>query len=277
MANLSPFQKGYGSLQLFSVCQPVPSGADSDFLLTGLRRDSVTANAPGIFRELPLENSPDHPRKSLSFPTGWRAGQRLPQAAPKIVFNVIDRGDLDEESNPIEDDGRQAIVVAPEVVHLSRFASRYRLYPNDDCPSRVALCLHNADVAESLSQSSLAHMWRMVGSMLESSGIDGLPDATSQQPENVMQFVILPTIKALLEERADAGDVQTCVAVSEILEVVRPDQTVRIPELEVKLVREWYLSYIDLLRDMCLFSYATYLIRSCKDPYIGALNQQSTT
>jgi hypothetical protein len=43
------------------------------------------------------------------------------------------------------------------------------------------------------------------------------------------------------------------------------------------LVREWYLSYIDLLRDMCLFSQATFLIRSCKDPFIGALNQQSTT
>lgn len=28
---------------------------------------------------------------------------------------------------------------------------------------------------------------------------------------------------------------------------------------------------------MCLFSHATYLIRSCNDPFIGALNQQSTT
>ena len=277
MANLSPFQKGYGSLQLFSVCQVVPTGAYDDFLLTGLRRDSVTANAPGIFREIPSENSADDASKSPAFPAGWRAGHRLPKAAPNINFNVIDQGDLDEESIPIDDDGRQTIIVAPEVVHLSRFAGRYRLYPDDECPSRVALCLHNADVAESLSQTSLSHMWRIVASMLESTGIDGLPDASSQQPQNVMQFVILPTIKALLEQRADAGDVQTCVALSEILEVVRPDQTVRIPELEIELVREWYLSYIDLLRDMCLFSHATYLIRTCKDPYIGALNQQSTT
>jgi WD repeat-containing protein 24 len=277
MANLSPFQKGYGSLQIFSVCQPVPSGAASDFLLTGLRRDSVTANAPGIFRENPLESSSEHPRKSISSPSGWRAGHRLPEAAPKIVFNIIDQGDLDDESNPVEEDGHEAIVIAPEVVHLSRFASRYRLYLDEECPSRVALCLRNADVAESLSQSSLAHMWRMVASMLESTGQDSLPDVNSQQPQNLMQFVIQPTIKALLEERADAGDVQTCVALSEILEVVRPDQTVRIPGLEINLVREWYLSYIDLLRDMCLFSHATYLIRSCKDPYIGALNQQSTT
>ena len=180
----------------------------------------MTANAPGAFREVPLEGSPEHLSKGSSFPVGWKAGHRLPESAPQIVFNVVDQGDLDEESNPIEDDGRQSIVVAPEVVHLSRFASRYSLYLDEDCPSRVTLCLQNADVAESLSQTLLAHMWRMVASMLESTGLNGLPDISSQQPQNVMQFVILPTIKALLEERADAGDVQTCVALCEILEVV---------------------------------------------------------
>lgn len=277
MANLSPFQKGFGSLQFFSVCQPVPSGVANDFLLTGLRRDIVTANAPGIFCEMPLEGSLEHPRKSLSFPVKWRAGYRLPQSAPDIVFNVVDQGDLDEESNPVEDDGRHAVVIAPEVVHLSRFASRYKVYPDEECPSRAVLCMHNAEVAESLCQSSLAHMWTMVATMIECMGLDWLPDVSATQPQNLMQFVILPTIKALLEERANAGDVQTCVALCEILEIVRPDQTVRIPELEIDLVREWYLSYIDLLRDMCLFSHATYLIRSCKDPYVGALNQQSTT
>lgn len=278
MANLSPFQKGYGSLQFFSVCQTVPSGADSDFWLAGLRRDNVTATALGVFRELPLDGS--YAKKSANKQRDsfdWKAGKRLPEISPEIVFNVVDQGDLDEESNPVEEEDNEAMIVCPEVVHLSRFSSRYRLYRNDTYPTRVDLCLHNADAADSLRSRSLAHMWRMIAFMLESTGLDGLPDTSSQEPQNVMQFVILPTVKALLGERADAGDVQTCVALCEIFEMIKPDQTVRIPDLEINLIREWYLSYIDLLRDMCLFSDATYLIRSCKDPYIGALNQQSTT
>ena len=38
-----------------------------------------------------------------------------------------------------------------------------------------------------------------------------------------------------------------------------------------------YLSYIDLLHQMCLFSAAAFLIKNCKDQAIGALSQQSTT
>jgi hypothetical protein len=180
-------------------------------------------------------------------------------------------------SNPVDLDENHSIIVSPEVVHLSRFASRYKLYPDEQYATRAELCLHNGNVAERLSQSALAHMWRMLAFMLDSTGIDGLLDKDSDVPLNMMQYVMPNTIKALLEERAIAGDVQTCVAICEVLEIVKPDQTVRIADLEVELVREWYLSYIDLLRDMCLFSHATFLIRSCKDPYIGSLHQQSTT
>lgn len=276
LASLSPFQKGYGSLQLFSIYQAVPSGPGDDFLLTGLRKDSVTANAPGIFRE-PSEESSKSPDIDRLKDISWRAGCRLPSSSPDIVFNIVDQGDLDEESNPIPNDrGRQeAMVVAPELVHLSRFADRYRLYRDNRYPSRVSLCLHNSNVAESLQYNFLASMWSMVAAMLKSSGDDGLPDV--HEPENAMQFVILPMIKSLLEERVDAGDVQTCVALSEVLQIVKSDQTVRVPGLEIERIREWYLAYIDLLRDMCLFSHATFLIGNCQDPYIAALNQQSTT
>ena len=51
----------------------------------------------------------------------------------------------------------------------------------------------------------------------------------------------------------------------------------RIPSLNISLVREWYLTYIDLLQQMCLFTQAASLIRNCNDPVINALNQQSTT
>jgi hypothetical protein len=78
MANLSPFQRGYGSLQIMSVHQNVPSGTKHDFFLTSLRRDIGTAQAPGIFRELP----PDGETKSTDKNT-WiyhpnPGGQREP-------------------------------------------------------------------------------------------------------------------------------------------------------------------------------------------------------
>lgn len=274
MANLSPFQKGYGSLQLFSVFQPVPSDARSDYFLTGLRRDRVTIAAPGIFREKPIDDSADDNEHSAV--KGLLAQKRFPASSPELVFNVVDQGDLDRESKPIESEV-SAITVAPEVVHLSRFATLYALYPSDKLPTRVDLCLHNSEVADDLRRGNLGHMWRMLASMLESSGVDGLPQYDPSSPASVMHFAIFPTVRSLLIEMAEDGDVQACVAVCEVLQVVKSDQTVLIPDLDINLVREWYLSYIDLLRDMCLFSHASFLIRSCNDPFIAALNQQSTT
>jgi WD40 repeat protein len=272
MANLSPFQRGYGSLQVFSVCQQIPSGPRENFLVTGLRNDSITAQAPGVFRELPSETSVDPAAFLLR--NHWMSKKSMPSETPTLVFNVLDQGELDHEAKPVGQ-SQQALTIAPEVVHLSRFAESYVLYPSESFPTRKALCVENGEIAMSLNCGPLAHMWRLLASMLESALLDGLPEKGSE-PGNIMQFVLLPTIKGILEERADAGDVQSCVALCEVLDVLTPDQTTRVPGLELNLVREWYLSYIDLLRDMCLFSHASLLIRSCKDPFIGALNQQST-
>lgn len=76
LANLSPFQHGYGSLQVFSVHQKVPSGRADDFLLTGLRRDAVTTSAEGVFREAPL--SLDEEEKKVDDPEFPVAGVRHP-------------------------------------------------------------------------------------------------------------------------------------------------------------------------------------------------------
>jgi hypothetical protein len=196
---------------------------------------------------------------------------------PELVFNVIDQGSLDEKSNPV--DSQNAFVVAPEVVHLSRFADSYKVYPDESCTARVDLCFFNAGVAQKLKCDSLARMWRMVASLLDGAGVDVLEDCDPLS--SVLQFALLPTIKSLLEERANAGDVQTCVTLCEILQVIddsdKENISSRLPGLTINVVREWYLSYIDLLRQMCLFSHASSLIRSCKDPVIGKLNQQATT
>jgi hypothetical protein len=47
----------------------------------------------------------------------------------------------------------------------------------------------------------------------------------------------------VLEDRANAGDVQTCVALCEILQVLQINSdavSTCIPGLQVKFVREWY-------------------------------------
>ena len=128
-------------------------------------------------------------------------------------------------------------------------------------------------------------MWSIIGLTLKSCILSNPsygPGADDElfllsESNGMIQHVFLPTLKRLLEERADAGDVQTCVALCEVFEMVRCDQSVLLRDLEIEYIREWYLSYIDLLRDMCLFSYATYIIKHCRDPIINALNQQSTT
>jgi hypothetical protein len=271
MANLSPFQSGYGSLQCFSVYQDVPNRTEDDFMLTGLRLDKYTAQAPGVFREDAIEESSGENIGRKNF-----AGKRLPDSIPELVFSVVDQGDLDGDGLPIvEDEG--TICVAPEVVHLSRFARQYKMYPDDQCSNRVDLCLHNGQVAEELKCGPLSRMWRTVASMLHGSGLQELPQKAATHPANAFQYVIFPTIKSLLLERAEAGDVQTCVTLCEVLQVIESGDQTRIPGLGITLVREWYLSYIDLLHQMCLFSAAAFLIKNCKDAAIGALNQQSTT
>jgi hypothetical protein len=75
MANLSPFQRGSGSLQLFSVYQEVPQGDKNDAKLTGLRRDEYTARAPGVFKESAIEDTDDD---SALLEDSLIGGTRLP-------------------------------------------------------------------------------------------------------------------------------------------------------------------------------------------------------
>ena len=275
MANLSPFQRGYGSLQVFAVHQEVPNSMVSDFELTGLRQDATTAKAPGVFKEAPVDAKNISAAGNKTSPAG---GRRLPERTPELHFNVLDQGPLDENGLPLAEQNEDVLCVAPEVVHLSRFASSYKLHPDSECPTRVDLCLYNGDVAQDLKCEALARMWRSIAEMLNGSGLDELPSqGLSLIPRNVMHFAIIPTLKSLLLERADAGDVQTCVTLCEVLQIIEPENSTRIAGLELSLVREWYLSYIDLLQQMCLFTSATYLIKYCSDPFIAALNQQSTT
>ena len=289
IAEMSPFQKGFGSLQLIAAHQNVPSGRKNDYALCGLRRDRMTAKAPGIFKE---PCAPEDDGGESAFEWNPRQGGLREQSTNlDLTFSTTDSGDL-------KDLGKKAITdevtIAPEVVHMSRFADSYKLQRDAKSRTKAAVCRHNSNVAEDLNCMALARMWNILASLLEGSGSEELSGANAKKgfPKNALSFALLPTLKTLLLERADAGDIQTCVVICEVMEVIpkkatptntrnasapEPSLSLSVPGLDVMLVRQWYLSYIELLQQMCLFSHATNLIRICRDPEIAKLNQQSTT
>ena len=98
-----------------------------------------------------------------------------------------------------------------------------------------------------------------------------------------MTYALMPTVRKLLLQRADAGDIQTCVMVSEIIGVIVPPPAsggsarCRISGIDLSVVQEWYLTYIDMLRSLGMFMKTTELVRNCRDPVIASLSRQSTT
>ncbi|KAL9185264.1 hypothetical protein ACHAXT_003041 [Thalassiosira profunda] len=244
LANLSPFQPGYGSLQIMAIHQRV--------------------SAPELKRS-------DNPAR-LDRP---RSDERV------ISFSITDAGDVGDLSKTSLP---STVDIAPELTHLSRFSELYAIETGDQFATKADVCRYNATVAEGLNRRAIAQMWKTLATLLEGSGMDSIPSDQSALGKNPLAFVLVPTLRNLLLQRADAGDVQTVVVLCEVMDVIIPPNlsggtaaTILAPDISIRLVQEWYLSYIDLLQQMCLFSQAASLIRKCKDPVVGALNQQSTT
>ncbi|KAL7552029.1 hypothetical protein ACHAWF_015240 [Thalassiosira exigua] len=241
LANLSPFQPGFGSLQIMAVHQNVSAPA-----IVG--REKYDAQTPN---ELPKQ----------------------------VVFSITDGGDVEDLSKDLS---KANVDVAPELTHLSRLSELY-VTKTGIHSSRAAVCRHNATVAESLNRKEIAQMWKTLALILDGSGLDGLPNNPSDSNSNPLAYACMRTLENLLMQRANAGDVQSCVVLCEVMDAVVPPGTVggtaksRLPNINISLVREWYLTYIDLLQQMCLFTQASDLVRDCCDPVVGALNQQSTT
>lgn len=276
ITNLSPFQNGYGSLQVMVTHQNVPSGQNNDYLLSGLRQDEYTAQAPGFFQE----NLPSEDVLSINkfqwepIQDGCYVGEDN-----KMSFFATDNGALEDiEADSKDDDLR----IAPEVMHLSRFAEGYKLRADSVHTTKALICRYNASIALGLNCKGHSRMWNMLASIVEGSDFNNSPlNKNLSISTDVMSFILFPTLKTLLLERADAGDVQTCVVICEVMEVIgKTSQTsvdVLIPGLDLMLVRQWYFAYIEILQQMCLFPQATLLISNCKDPEIAKLNQTSTT
>jgi len=202
-----------------------------------------------------------------------------------LTFSVLDGGPLDEDLNlPLESYTKAEIRICPELIHVSRFAESYQLRRSSIFSTKYAICCHNAAVARNLKFDATARMWTVLASLyqlIESADTDG---EIEYSPTSPMSVLFHSTVQDLLLERADAADVQTVVALCEVIGVLPVSTSStettalksKLPGITVLMVREWYLSYIDILQQMCLFSYATDLIKNCQDSEIQKLNQQST-
>ena len=209
LANLSPFQPGFGSLQIMAVHQRVDA-----------------------LEILDAKETPSPPQLSRA-----------------LIFSTTDSGDASDLTKaylPANVD------IAPELTHLSRFSELYVSSTGSKLATKADVCRHNATVANGLNQKAITQMWKTFATILDGSGLDGLPSNLSNSHSNPMAYVLMPTLRNLLLQRANAGDVQSCVAVCEVMEVILPPSAAggsakcRIPNLSITVVREWYMSYIDL-------------------------------
>jgi len=98
---------------------------------------------------------------------------------------------------------------------------------------------------------------------------DGDKSFSNGQKNDQSRFDFSPIVYQILDYYSEYGDPQTCVA---IIAVLGKDI-----KLEKQRVLEWYLSYIELLTRLKLFTYASDLINGSSESYINNMNKQSTS
>jgi hypothetical protein len=166
-----------------------------------------------------------------------------------LTFAALDCGTLDETLNlPNDSSFISNVKIAPELIHLSRFAESYQLRCDSNFPTKNSLCRRNAAVAKKLHFDATARMWSVLASLYELIGSDDKSSAKCHPhaQSNHVSAMFLSTVKNLLLERADAGDIQTCVTICEVIGILsnrsnEAEQKTIIPGISVTMVREWYL------------------------------------
>lgn len=83
------------------------------------------------------------------------------------------------------------------------------------------------------------------------------------------QFNFEEVVNSLLDFYSEQGDPQTCVAIVAVL----GDKT----KQSKQRVYEWYLSYIELLNRLQLFTFANEVINGSPETFINNMNRQSTS
>jgi len=113
-------------------------------------------------------------------------------------------------------------------------------------------CVENAGVCRKMGDADMERFWNVVDRIME----DGWEEDFVED-----------TLVDLLEEIGDSGDVVGLVTICEVVGVMGRKGVVK--KIGLPRVREWYLSYLSLLRSLCMNTKATEMIKRCPDPVIS--------
>ncbi|GMI45130.1 hypothetical protein TrCOL_g10613 [Triparma columacea] len=120
-------------------------------------------------------------------------------------------------------------------------------------------CETNARVCGEMGDEHMGKCWMVVARVME----EGWDD----------EFVE-DTLVDILSEIGDLGDVVGVVTMCEVVGIWGRKGVVK--KLSILRVREWYLSYLSLLRTLCLNTLAASIIKFSPDPVISSLSRAST-
>jgi len=183
---------------------------------------------------------------------------------------------------------------------ISILAENYLLSGETSIAQR---CQHNAAVALSVGLQDIFHMWQMVQLLLDTSPAQDLIDkqhtqmlsdgtnealSTAKAPPGISTSTIGNQMTAgdlgwlwpgalgdVVMQAAEAGDAQHAVAICQmVLSLKGSIECLGIPK---KRVREWYLSYIEILQRLGLCQAANELINLSSDEVVRQQNAKSTT
>jgi len=96
-------------------------------------------------------------------------------------------------------------------------------------------------------------------------------DSSSESEDELdeMESLYESSIQETIEYYAEMGDIQTCVALIEVLDKKQ--------DMSGEREAQWYLSYIELLNRHKLFTCANELINGCTNYDVHNMNKQSTS
>ena len=270
---MRPLPSSDASMHIVSIKQAVPNRKADDFNLTRLTTDFP--EGVGIFREIE-EESNNHTYYDMRPRTMSDRDHRLDKnTAGNVLLNSFFTDAASGDHH-----------IAPELRNIKHYACHYRTTGG----SASEIFTHNASVAAEVGAKKISKMWSILSVLSYGQGLSG-------SSGDALDPLFTPTISSLLKERGDFGDVQTCVTICEIVDIFegqtatgagsgdskellasstsQPLSSTGL-DIDLELVREWYLSYVEILQRLRLFEACTVLLSGCKDSVVSAVNQQST-
>jgi hypothetical protein len=255
---------------LAAVHQLPPNRQEDDWGLTLLRRDATSESALGVFatsrwgaadgEEASTSNLKQANEKQQSRDGHEDGGEEL---------NSLGRwGRQDEYCRRVQETNIQLTamdtLIEPHQKYLKHFALTWATKESHPHMTSSELCQHNSTLCSAVGCEEQCRMWLILASLLE----------TKNEPGSLFLFIGPTAIESLLQARIDCGDVQSAVYVCLLLGVFQMAE----PPFPIQQVREWFLSYIEMLRSRAMFVEATEIVKLSGDSGgdVGSMSRMGT-